>query len=276
MGSAKLSEVEPGFVTGRDGGVLTITFNRPAMGNAIPPAAVPLLTELFRSIPNDPDVRVLLIRGEGKIFSAGGDIRNFQQTLEVAPDVRREDFRARLDRAIPLIEAFVALDLPIVAACQGGVAGAGMAYALGADIVLADESVNFLFAHQRLGLTPDGGVSYLLPRAVGERKAIELVLTAASVKAEEALRLGLVSRIVAAEVLQDEAMKLARRLAAAPQGVIRRAKRLVGAALHRPLSEQMAAERDAIADSVADPDFEEGVRAFLEKRAPQFPSASGV
>ncbi|MCB5945542.1 enoyl-CoA hydratase/isomerase family protein [Acidocella sp. KAb 2-4] len=270
-----MASEETGFIAETNDGVLTVTFNRPAVGNAIPSAAVPVLTSLFQSAATDPAVRVLLIRGEGKIFSAGGDVRNFHETLAAPPEQRREDYRARLDRVVGLIESFTALDLPIIAACQGAVAGAGMTYALGADIVLADETVNFLFSHQRVGLTPDGGVSALLPRAVGERKAVELVLTAASVKADEALRLGLVSRLVPAESLQDEALKIAHRFAAAPQHVIRRAKRLLHGATQRPLREQMQAERDAIADSVADADFAEGVSAFLEKRAPEFPSARG-
>jgi 2-(1,2-epoxy-1,2-dihydrophenyl)acetyl-CoA isomerase len=268
-----VDEEDEGFITERTEGVLIVTFNRPAFGNAIPSAATAGLTELFRAIGLDKSVRALLFRGDGKIFSAGGDIQNFRETLEVVPKIRQEDYRARLDRAIGLLDSFMALDLPIIAACQGGVAGAAMAYVLGADVVLADETVNFAFSHQRIGLTPDGGISALLPRVVGERKALELVLTAASVRAEEALRIGLISRVVPAKDLQSEALKLAQQLAKAPQNVIRAAKRLVRASAHRTLIEQLAAERDAIADSVAHPDFEEGVRAFLEKRIARFPSA---
>ncbi len=262
-----------GFATERDGGVLILTFNRPAQGNSLKSEAVPLLTALFQSLPADPDVRALLIRGEGRMFSGGGDVRGFMETLKQSPEARRADYGARLGRVTTAIEAFIALDLPIVTACQGAVAGAGMTYALGADLVLADETVNFAFVHQRIGLPPDGGISVLLPRAVGERKAAELILTAGTVKADEALRLGLVSRLVPAAELQEEALKAAHRFAQAPRDVIRRSKRLLAGALLRPAADQLEAERQAIIASVGEPDFEEGVTAFIEKRKAVFPSS---
>jgi 2-(1,2-epoxy-1,2-dihydrophenyl)acetyl-CoA isomerase len=152
------------------------------------------------------------------------------------------------------------------------VAGAAVAYPLGADIALAEPNTRFVFPHQRLALPPDGGLSYLLPRAVGLRKATELVLTAAVVEAEEAVRLGMVSRIVPSDTLQSEAMALAERLSRAPRLAVRRARALLKGSLDHTLHEQLIAERDAIAEAVADPDFEEGVRAFIEKRRAVFPS----
>lgn len=265
-----MTEEPLGFDTHREGGVLVLSFNRPSHGNALPQHAILPLTELFLSIPRDDSVRALLIRGEGKVFSAGGDVRGFMASLEQSPAARREDYGARLGRAAALIEAFLALEIPIVAACQGGVAGAGMTYALGADLVLADETVKFVFAHQRVGLPPDGGVTVLLARAVGERKAAELVLTAAAVDAQEALALGLVSRLVPAEELQAQALSAAQRFAAGPRAVLRRAKALLRAAPGRSAAEQLQAERAAIVESVGEADFEEGVRAFVEKRKAVF------
>ena len=264
----------PPFLIDRAHGVLALTFNRPAHGNAIPQEAVPLLTALFSSLSDDPGVRVLLVRGEGPHFSAGGDVRSFARAIELPVVDRRADFTTRLNAVRGMVEAYLAVEVPIVAACQGAVAGAGLMFALGADFVIADETVNFLFSHQRVGLPPDGGVSVLLPRVVGERRAAELVLTAARVGADEAFRLGLASRIVGAGELAAEASAQARRFARAPTGAIRQAKKLMASSRRQSVSAQLEAERDAIVEAVGTEDFEEGVRAFVEKRQATFPSAS--
>lgn len=256
------------FLTELAGGVLTLTFNRPEAGNALSPEAAVALTALFRAIGADSAIRSVLVRGEGRNFSAGGDVRVFAQSLAHSPEERRADWAVRQDRLIGLAEAFLAIEVPVVAACQGGVVGAGLMYALGADYVIADDTVTFAFAHQRLGLTPDGGVSFLLPRAVGERQAKALILTAARVGAADALRLGLVERIVAADTLRHDSETLARRLAEAPARVVRTAKRMVTSPID--VATALRRERDAIIDSVCYPDFDEGVSAFLDKREPVF------
>ncbi|WP_263973970.1 enoyl-CoA hydratase/isomerase family protein [Sphingomonas aliaeris] len=238
----------------------------------MPSAAIPQLDALFRQIGARADVRVLLIRGEGASFCAGGDVKGFAETIDHSPEVRRTDYFARMDRARSQMEAYLALQCPVIVACQGAVAGAAVAYPLGADIALAEPGARFVFPHQRLGLPPDGGLTYLLPRIVGVRKASELALTAATIDAAEALRIRIVSRIVPADVLQQEAFSIARRIAAAPRGAVRRARALLRESLAHTASEQLSAERDAIADSVAEPDFEEGVRAFMDKRRAVFPS----
>lgn len=265
-----MSTTEHAFRTDRQNGVLTLSFDRPEHGNAIPSWAVPQLTELFRLTAGDPGIRALVVRGEGKHFSAGGDVQAFAQSLEQSVADRRSDFTGRLDRVRALVESYTALEIPVVAACKGGVAGGGLLYVLAADFVLADETAAFVFAHQRVGLVPDCGVSYLLPRVVGERKAIELVFNAGRIDAGEAQRIGIVSRIVPAADLDAEAQKLAARLARGPVSVMREAKRLIRAAASTPLAEHLAMERDAIVRCVGEAPFEEGVRAFLEKRPPDF------
>lgn len=274
---ASISAVEEldrfdGFEIAIDQGVLTLSFNRPEVGNALPSAAIPQLGRLFRSLAERVDVRVLLIRGEGSSFCAGGDVKGFATTIDQAPDVRRADYFSRMDRACEQVEAFVDVRCPIVVACQGAVAGAAVAYPLGGDIVLAEPGTRFIFPHQRLGLPLDGGLSFLLPAVVGVRKATELALTSATIDAQEALRLGIVSRIVPAETLQGDALTVARKIANAPTGAVRRARDLIRKASSRSVRAQLEAERDAIADSVSEPDFEEGVRAFVEKRRAVFPS----
>ncbi|WP_176599179.1 MULTISPECIES: enoyl-CoA hydratase/isomerase family protein [Sphingobium] len=268
-----MSDAAP-YLVDRDDGVLTLRFNRPAQGNAIPQAAVPTLTELFASISGNPSIRALLVRGEGAHFSAGGDVQSFMRSLEQPVGARRTDFSGRLNAVRSMVEAYLAVPVPVVAACQGAVAGAGLMFALGADYVLVDETVNFLFSHQRVGLPPDGGVSLLLPRVVGHRRAAELILTAARVGSEEALRIGLASRVVAAADLATEADAQARRFARAPAGAVRQAKQLLATSGLQSDALQLQAERDAIVEAVGTADFEEGVRAFIEKRPAKFPSAS--
>lgn len=257
-------------------GVLRLTFTRPEAGNAIPTEAVPGLKSLVQGINADPFVRAVLVRGEGANFSAGGDLKGFERGLSLSPEERRADFERRLAILGDLVAAFLTLDVPVVAACRGGIAGAGLMYALGADVVLVDDTAKFIFAQQRIGLTPDGGISHLLPRIVGLRRASQLILTGAVVGAAEALDLGLVSRIVASADLDAQAEQQAVRLAQSAQGAIRRAKRLLAGSMATPLIKQLKLEQAAIADSVVDPDFAEGVRAALEKRRPVFPSAADL
>jgi 2-(1,2-epoxy-1,2-dihydrophenyl)acetyl-CoA isomerase len=262
-----------GFTVDLSGGILTITLDRPQVGNAIATAAVPQLEQIFRAAAVDRDVRVVLIRAEGPVFCAGGDVKGFAETIDQPPEARRAEYRERLDRLGAEITAFLDLPCPVVVACQGAVAGAATAYPLAADIAIGEPGTRLVFPHQRLAIPPDGGLSHILPRIVGVRKAMEIALTAATIGAEEAVRLGMLSRIVDADRLQEEALTVARRLSAAPQGAVRSARALIRASLDRGLQEQLDAERDAVADAAAGEDFEEGVRAFVEKRRADFPSA---
>jgi 2-(1,2-epoxy-1,2-dihydrophenyl)acetyl-CoA isomerase len=254
-------------------GLLRLTFNRPEQSNAMTSAMTPMLIALFEAAAADPQVRAIHICGEGKNFSAGGDVPGFASTLEMTVEDRQDEFRGRIARLGRLVQAVAGFPGPVVVEMRGGAAGAGLLFALAADYVIGDESSLFVFAHQSLGLCPDGGVSALLPQVVGLRTARALVLTGAQVRAEEALRIGLLNRLVEATALEAEAAKLAARLAKAPQVAVRNAKRLVNASPGTALADQMAAETAAFTACVADDDFAEGVNAFLEKRNPDFPSS---
>jgi 2-(1,2-epoxy-1,2-dihydrophenyl)acetyl-CoA isomerase len=145
-------------------------------------------------------------------------------------------------------------------------------YVLAADYAIGDETASMVFAHQRVGLSPDGGLSILLPQVVGTRTARALMLTAARLDAAEAYRLGILNKIVGAAELDAEAAKIARRLAHAPQLATVSTKRLINAAGHTPFSSQLTAEAEATVACTRHPDFAEGVQAFLGKRAAVFPS----
>ena len=261
------------FLVELSGGLLRLTFNRPEFGNSVPAQSVPELIKLFRQAQEENAVRCILVSGKGKVFSAGGDVAGFVQSLEQDQAVRQADFSRRLGIVSHLVEAVCAFDRPIVVSMRGAAAGAGLLYPLAADFVVGDESAAFVFAHQRIGLSPDGGVTSLLPLSVGVRTARMLLLTAAKVDATEALRLGMLNRIVPADSLDAESLKLAQHLSTAPQRAIIAAKRLVNAGSRRMLAEQLHAEADGIVACVGDPDFAEGVRAFIEKRKARFPSA---
>jgi 2-(1,2-epoxy-1,2-dihydrophenyl)acetyl-CoA isomerase len=255
-------------------GVLRLSFDRPEFGNAVPTTAVPHLIALFEQAKEDPSVRAILVRGEGKMFSAGGDVAAFKRSLDQDREARQADFAERLPRVRKLVESVVAFDKPIVAAIRGPCAGAGLLYPLAADVVIGEPDATFIFAHQRVGLSPDGGVAALLPQVVGLRAARRLLLTAAKVEADEAVRIGLLDEIVEAGTLEDVTTRLARRLARAPQLAVRTAKRLLASqAAGASLAELLDGETAGIVATVGDDDFAEGVRAFMEKRAAIFPSA---
>jgi 2-(1,2-epoxy-1,2-dihydrophenyl)acetyl-CoA isomerase len=255
-------------------GVLRLSFNRPEFGNAMHQTAALGLAKLFRDAQQSQQVRSILIRGEGRNFSAGGDVAGFARSLEQDVPTRQADFARRLSNLRALVEAVHAFDRPLVVSVRGAAAGAGLFYPLAADYVIGDPTALLVFAHQSIGLCPDNGVSALLPQVVGQRMARSLLLTAARVKADEALRLGLIHRIVLPEELEAEAIEIACRMARAPRRATVLAKRLVNESSSRGLlSEQLDAEMNGIVACVGDDDFEEGVRAFLQKRKPNFPSA---
>ncbi|AFK55906.1 enoyl-CoA hydratase/isomerase family protein [Tistrella mobilis] len=265
--------VVEGLSSSLDDGVLRITFDRPEARNSITREMTVPLTRILTDAQADERVRCIVFGGAGGVFSAGGDVAGFRRALAEPVAGRQAEFRARLDAAADMVEALLRIDRPVVAALRGPVAGAGLGFVLAADLVIADETAKLIFAHRAIGLTPDGGVTWLLPRVVGWRVAKRLTLTAATVGASEALRLGLVDRIVAGGDFDGEVTAAARALAGAPRDAVARTKRLLDAAMTAAPDAQLGRERDAIVESVATADFEEGVSAFLDKRQPRFPSA---
>ncbi|SEP93344.1 enoyl-CoA hydratase/isomerase family protein [Thalassovita taeanensis] len=254
-------------------GVLSITFNRPDFRNAFEAGMSAEIAGLMRKAQDDTAVRCIVFSGAGAHFTAGGDIAGFKSNLALPHDDRSALFRDLLTGTANRVQAIMAFDRPIIAKVRGGVAGAGLMLPLAADLVISDDTAMFVFAHQRVGLPPDGGVSYLLPRVVGWRAARRLVLTASVVKADEAQTLGIVDQIVASTDLDSTVAKAATRFTKAPQAAMRRAKQMMDQSLSNSLAAQLDMETDAIAACVANDDFDEGVTAFIEKRETAFPSA---
>ncbi len=247
-------------------GVASIRFQRPDVLNAIDVPTAVALRDAVNAATRDATVRVIVLSGEGRAFVAGGDLATFRDAGKHAP-------QAAAELIAPMHEAVLALvgaRQPVLASLHGAVAGAGMSLAMAADLAIAGDNAVFNLAYAKVGATPDCSASWMLPRLVGLRAAMEIALLADSVGAMEALHLGLVNRVVPLDRLEDETAKLARRLAASAPLALAGIKRLLREGLARSLPEQLAAEQAAFVAGAATRDFHEALSAFFGKRKPVF------
>jgi 2-(1,2-epoxy-1,2-dihydrophenyl)acetyl-CoA isomerase len=248
-------------------GVATITLNRPDKLNAINEVMQAELAGALDRLEADATIRALLLTGAGRAFSAGQDLTDRVMGEGDAPP----DLGDTLDRLHnPLIRRLRRLERPIVCAVNGVAAGAGANLALACDLVLAARSANFIQAFCRLGLVPDAGGTYVLPRLIGAARAMGLALLGEPLTAEQAAAWGLIWRVVDDEQLMPEASALARRLATQPTKGLGLTKRALNASAANTLGEQLDLERDLQREAGRTRDYREGVRAFLEKRSPKF------
>lgn len=254
----------------RDGAVATLTLNRPDSLNALDLAMMDALVGNATALASDDSVRCVVIRGAGRHFMAGGDIRTFAASLDAPPAQRRQDFARIVQRVHTAIETIYRMPHPVIAAVHGAVAGFGLSLMCACDLAVAAESSYFTSAYRHIGLTPDGGATYALPRIVGVKKAMEIVLLGERFGVDEALRIGLVNRVVPKPGLAAEVAKLAAALASGPALALRNGKHLINQSLSQSLPVQLHAEATSFAACSATPDFVEGIRAFLDKRAPRF------
>ncbi len=245
------------------GGVGWITLDRPEALNAIDANQRNRLVALLQEASSDPEVRVLVLTATGRGFCTGADLRsNSGRSAARLADPRPGDVaRTIRDGAQTLIVAVLDCEKPVIAAVNGIAAGLGAHLALACDLVLAAESAKFIEIFARRGLVPDGGGAYLLTRLVGTHKAKELVYFGDDVLAAEALALGLVNRVVRA---------WAERLAVGPTRMYSLAKNLINHALETDRTTAFREEADAVELNMATEDGKEGVRAFGERRAPEF------
>jgi 2-(1,2-epoxy-1,2-dihydrophenyl)acetyl-CoA isomerase len=245
------------------GGYRVITLNRPERLNALTVEMAGALIEALEAAAADPECRALLLTGAGRGFCAGQD-------LTAIADARAAEIGALLEQYNPLIRKLRALPVPVVCAVNGVAAGAGANLALACDIVLAARSASFVQAFAKIGLVPDCGGTWFLPRLVGAARARALAMLAEPVPAETAAEWGLIWRAVGDEQLMPEAEALAKRLAAGPTAALALMKRALDLADGNGLDAQLDLERDLQAEAAASPDFAEGLRAFLGKRSPTF------
>jgi 2-(1,2-epoxy-1,2-dihydrophenyl)acetyl-CoA isomerase len=246
-------------------GIGHIRLNRAKAANALNLEMCRELQDVALACQTDASVRAVVISAEGKMFCAGGDLSAFAGA-ESAPRLLKQ-MTIHLHAAIAL---FARMDAPVIGAVTGTAAGAGFSLVAAMDIAIAGESAKFTMAYTGAGLTPDGSSTYFLPRLIGVRRSLELMLTNKLLKAPEALEWGIVNQVVADDAVLDTAMQLAGKLAAGPSGAFGVTKRLVLASGSASLETQMEAEGDAIAAASGTAHGREGIAAFLEKRKPQF------
>ena len=256
----------PAVRTGSDGDVWQVTLDRPETNNAIDPS---LAIELAAALQARPEVaRTVLLLAEGPRFSVGGDVRQFA----AAPDPARfvGDLAHEWHR---VVREVLYCPVPVVAGIQGAVAGAAVGLIGACDIVVCARSTRIRPAYGAIGLSPDGGSSWALTRALGAPRTLDLCLTNGSLTAAEAHAAGLVARLVEDGEVHDAASELAHTVAAGPVRAMVRTRSLVRQAAIRTLEEQLDEEARLIAESAGDPEGREGVRAFSEGRTPDFRGA---
>jgi 2-(1,2-epoxy-1,2-dihydrophenyl)acetyl-CoA isomerase len=250
----------------RDGAVAILSIERPEALNALDVPTAQAFHAACRSLADDAGVRAVIVRGEGRCFGVGGDLA-----------AMRGDATAVADRLIESMHAAVmlltAMDAPVIASLQGAVAGGSMSLACACDLAIAAEGTTFNLAYTRIGASSDLSSSWHLPRLVGLRSAMQIALLSDSFDAADAMRLGLVNRVVPAADLQRETLALAQRLASGPTLAYGRLKRLLRQAFENDLATQLAAEAEQFRASTRTDDFAEGIAAFLAKRPPLFTGA---
>ena len=248
-------------------GVATVRMDRPGHSNAIDDVMGRELLEVADRLASDRGVRVVLLGGNGAMFSAGGDIDLFSSTP--APELPGR-LRSMIDDYHLAIERLTEIDAPVVAVVRGAAAGGGLGLVCAADFVVAAEDAVFTLGYSGIGLTADGGNSWYLPRLVGMRRAQEMFLLNRRLTAAEALEWGLVSRVVPADAAEQEGAEMAARLASGPTRAFGGVRRLLRQSLETGLRDQLAAERASIVETSATADAREGIAAFSERRRPHF------
>jgi 2-(1,2-epoxy-1,2-dihydrophenyl)acetyl-CoA isomerase len=253
-------------VVERRGDMATITLSRPDALNAASLDFALALDVAAQDVAADNTVRCVLLTGSGKAFCAGGDVREFAANADRIETYMRE-LTVKLHHGLATL---LDMQKPLVVAVNGVAAGAGFGLAMSGDLVLASEAARFTPAYARLGAAPDGGFTYILPRLIGPRRAIELYLMNRTISATAALDLGLVSRVVPAAELHAAAEALADELATGPTSAFGATRRLFHATWTADATTQLEAESRGISASALSADFREGLAAFAEKRAPRF------
>ncbi|MEU6560149.1 enoyl-CoA hydratase/isomerase family protein [Nocardia nova] len=260
-----MSEYET-IIFERTGAVARITLNRPKAANGIDHVLGRELAEIAALCADDPALKVVVLTGAGKFFSAGGDLK----AMAAQEGTAGAYVKGLADDLHDALSSFARMDALLVVSVNGVAAGAGFSLAMAGDLVLAGESAKFTMAYTRAGLSPDGGASYYLPRLIGLRRTQELMFTNRTLSAADALDWGLLHRVVPDEELTSAVDELVAEFAAGPKQSNASVKKLLLVSPSHTLEEQTAREAAFIASCADGPDGVEGIGAFLEKRAPVF------
>ncbi len=249
-------------------GTAVMTFNRPEVYNAMSEELMIAFQAATSALVKRTDIRVLILKGAGKAFLAGGDVGLFH--------ARKDDpglaaaIKPMGDTLHDGIMAIRNMPFPVIAQIQGACAGAGVSVALACDFAIASDKASFNTAYTKIGLSPDGGSTWFLPRMIGIKQTTELIMLADTIDANTALQLGLVNRVVAADALETEVAALAARLGAGATRAFANAKKLLNQSFETPMRQHLDNEIALFAECVPTEDFKEGVTAFVEKRKPTF------
>jgi enoyl-CoA hydratase/carnithine racemase len=253
-----------------DGDIGTLTLDRPKVLNAMSPELIGELVVAAAWLADRAPLRALIVTGAGRAFSAGGDVTWFKRGLDESGEYLSADVRRGAEVLHQAIVDFRRIPYPVIGAINGVAAGAGFSLALMCDIRIASEDAAFVCAYGRIGASPDGGMTYFLPRVVGPSRALQLLLEDPILGAEQAREDGIVSEVVPADELLDAARERATVRAARAPHYVRMSKLLVAQSLENSLTDHLQLERHGIADSMATEDLREGVTAFLDGRQAEF------
>jgi 2-(1,2-epoxy-1,2-dihydrophenyl)acetyl-CoA isomerase len=261
-GNSSLSELETVLLR-KEKGVAWITLNRPMVLNACDISTLKRLQAILKDVGADASIRCVVLTGAGRAFCAGADLQSLSHRGEIS---FAEDLKEGFN---PVCSTIFNMEKPVVAMVNGVAAGAGMGIAFASDLRIISEGAKFVEAFARVGLVPDSGATYTMPRLLGLTKAMELAFTGEGIDALEALRLGVVNKVVPPEKLEVETRALAEKLAAGPKG-LGLSKKAIHKALFLDFDSALDYEAEMQELAGASSDHKEGVMAFREKRAPRF------
>lgn len=251
----------------KDGSIGWIRINRPERLNAFAGTMRTDLLTALQEMEQDVEIRCVIITGVGRAFSTGGDI---SVMAEIVKEGDRTRFEELVRTGAEVVRQIDAMSKPVIAAINGAAAGAGACLTLACDLRIASETASIGFTFLRVGLHPDWGGSYFLPRLIGPAAAAEFIYTGGMISAERGERIGLFNRVVPAAELESAARGFAGEISASPAGVIADAKRVLRRSVAATLTQVLELEVEAQMRAFDSPDFREGITAFLEKRAPRF------
>jgi len=253
-----------------DGGVATVTLDRPEVLNALNPPMAEGLKTVTAKLAEDAAVRCVIIRGAGEHFMAGGDVRHFNELVRNSPQHVEDAIGGEIDSVHAAIVSIHTMPKPVIASVRGASAGFGMSLVAACDLAIAAEDSVFSLAYCRIGTSPDGGSTWTLPRSVGSKRAMELALLGDRITPQQALEYGLINWVVPTASLESATTALATRLADGPADALARTKALLRSSFGADLEAQLSAEKACFIAGVTGAEFAEGVSAFVDKRAARF------